>query len=111
MRWSERPPAVRSQLAWLPHLHFEPRSLPVAVAQLVLVRRCRAFRTQTEPNNQKRKKKKSMNGISKSTVKTIVLVQAMQRTAPRSVFPLRVATSFGERPRALSGAVADLRSR
>jgi pimeloyl-ACP methyl ester carboxylesterase len=33
-----------------------------------------SFSHSTEPNNQKRKKKKSMNGISKSTVKTIVLV-------------------------------------
>ena len=37
--------------------------------------------------------------------------QAMQRTALRSVFPLRVATTFSLRPRALSGAVADLVSR
>jgi hypothetical protein len=37
-RWSERPPAARSRLASLKRLHFEPRSLPVAVAQLVLVR-------------------------------------------------------------------------
>ena len=34
--------------------------------------------------------------------------QAMQLTAPRSVSPLRVATTFNSQPRALSGAVADL---
>jgi hypothetical protein len=37
--------------------------------------------------------------------------QAMQRTAPRSVFPFRVATTSISQPRALSGAVADLVSR
>jgi hypothetical protein len=36
---------------------------------------------------------------------------AMQRTAPRSVFSLRVATTFSLQPRPLSGAVADLVSR
>jgi hypothetical protein len=36
---------------------------------------------------------------------------AMQRTAPRSVSSVRVATTFGLQPRALSGAVADLVSR
>jgi hypothetical protein len=38
MRWSERPPAVRSRSARLVRLHCDPRSLPVAVAHLVLVR-------------------------------------------------------------------------
>jgi len=37
--------------------------------------------------------------------------QAMQRTAPRSVFPLAVVTTFNLQARALSGAVADLVSR
>jgi hypothetical protein len=37
--------------------------------------------------------------------------QAMQLTAPRSVSPLCVATTFNLRPRALWGAVADLVSR
>jgi hypothetical protein len=37
--------------------------------------------------------------------------QAMQLTAPRSVSPLRVATTFNLQPRAVSGAVADLVSR
>jgi hypothetical protein len=37
--------------------------------------------------------------------------QAMQLTAPRSVSPLRVATTFNLQPRALPGAVADLVSR
>jgi hypothetical protein len=37
--------------------------------------------------------------------------QAMQLTAPRSVSPLSVATTFSLQPRALSGAVADLVSR
>jgi hypothetical protein len=37
--------------------------------------------------------------------------QAMQRTAPRSVFPPGVATTVISKPRALSGAVADLVSR
>jgi hypothetical protein len=36
---------------------------------------------------------------------------AMQRTAPRSVFPLRVAITFNSQPPSLSGAVADLVSR
>ena len=35
----------------------------------------------------------------------------MQRTAPHSVSPLRIATTFNLQPRALSGAVADLVSR
>jgi hypothetical protein len=39
MRWSERPPAVRSRLAQLALLHFGPHALSVAVAHLVLVRR------------------------------------------------------------------------
>ena len=38
MRWSERPPAVRSHFEWLGRLRSGPRSLPVAVAHLVLVR-------------------------------------------------------------------------
>ena len=37
--------------------------------------------------------------------------QAMQLTAPRSVFPLSVATTFHLQPCAASGAVADLVSR
>jgi hypothetical protein len=37
--------------------------------------------------------------------------QAMQLTAPRSVSPLCVATTFNLQPRALPGAVADLVSR
>jgi hypothetical protein len=37
--------------------------------------------------------------------------QAIQRTAPQPVFPLRVATTFNWQPCALSGAVADLGSR
>jgi hypothetical protein len=37
--------------------------------------------------------------------------QAMQLTAPRSVFPLSVATPFNLQPRPLPGAVADLVSR
>ena len=32
----------------------------------------------------------------------------MQLTAPRSVFPSRVAITFNSQPRSLSGAVADL---
>ena len=38
MRWSERPTAARSHLAWLVRLHCGVRSLPVAVAHLVFVR-------------------------------------------------------------------------
>jgi hypothetical protein len=37
--------------------------------------------------------------------------RAMQLTAPRSISPLSVATTFNLQPRALSGAVADLVSR
>src|SRR6185312_16182079 len=37
-RWSERPPVLRSPFAWLKPFHCERRSLPVAVAHLVLVR-------------------------------------------------------------------------
>jgi TonB family protein len=43
MRWSERSPAVRSRFPWLGRLHFEPRTLPVAVAHLVLVRPMKRF--------------------------------------------------------------------
>ena len=42
MRWSERPPAVRSRFASLPPRRFEPRALSVAVAHLILVRWTRA---------------------------------------------------------------------
>jgi hypothetical protein len=38
MRWSERPPAVRSRFQWPLRLHCEQRALSVAVAHLVLVR-------------------------------------------------------------------------
>src|SRR5205807_7757863 len=38
MRWSERPPAVRSRQEWLGHLHYNPPLLSVAVAHLFLVR-------------------------------------------------------------------------
>ena len=41
-RWSERPPALRSRFAWLKPFRLERHSLPVAVAQLVLVRCVRA---------------------------------------------------------------------
>jgi hypothetical protein len=37
-RWSERPPAWHPHFAWLTPFHFERRALPVAVAQLRLVR-------------------------------------------------------------------------
>lgn len=43
MRWSERPPAVRSRLAWLELFHFDSRAPSVAVAHLVLVRLMRPF--------------------------------------------------------------------
>ena len=39
MRWSERPPVVRSRFPSLQPFRVDPRSLPVAVAHLVLVRR------------------------------------------------------------------------
>jgi hypothetical protein len=42
MRWSERPPAVRSRLTWLVRLHCERCSLSLAVAHLILVRSMRA---------------------------------------------------------------------
>ena len=38
MRWSERPPAARSQSALLERPHSDPRALSVAVAHLILVR-------------------------------------------------------------------------
>jgi hypothetical protein len=37
MRWSERPPAVRSRFAWLQLLRSGPSAVSVAVAHLVLV--------------------------------------------------------------------------
>ena len=43
MRWSERPPALRSRSAWLKPSRLERRSLPVAAAQLCLVRRMHAL--------------------------------------------------------------------
>ena len=39
MRWSERPPAVRSRFSSLQPVRSSPCALPVAVAHLVLVRR------------------------------------------------------------------------
>src|SRR4051812_22655194 len=41
MRWSERPPAVRSDFSWPQPVHLDRRSLPVAVAHLALVRSMR----------------------------------------------------------------------
>ena len=38
MRWSERPPVVRSRLTSLQPFRFGPRALSVAVAHLILVR-------------------------------------------------------------------------
>ena len=43
MQWSERPPAARSRFAWLGRFHCGPRSLSVAVAHFILVRRMSAF--------------------------------------------------------------------
>jgi hypothetical protein len=40
MRWSERPPAVRSRFAWLEPFYFKRRPPSVAIAHLVLVRWC-----------------------------------------------------------------------
>ncbi len=37
-RWSQRPPASRPHFAWLKPFHFGRRAVPVAVAQLFLVR-------------------------------------------------------------------------
>src|SRR5688572_23093882 len=37
-RWSERRPAVRSHFVWLGPFHCGPRTLPVAVVHLFLVR-------------------------------------------------------------------------
>jgi hypothetical protein len=41
MRWSERPPVARLRFHWLGRAHRDPRSLPVAVAHLILVRSMR----------------------------------------------------------------------
>ena len=43
MRWSERPPVVRSRFKWLMHLHSERRALSVVVAHLILVRPMRTL--------------------------------------------------------------------
>jgi hypothetical protein len=39
MRWSERPPAARPRSTWRAPIHCGPRTPPVAVAHLILVRR------------------------------------------------------------------------
>lgn len=38
MQWNERPPVVRSRFVSPQRRRFDPRSLPVAVAHLFLVR-------------------------------------------------------------------------
>jgi hypothetical protein len=42
-RWSERPPASRPSFIWPKPFYFQPHALPVAVAQLFLVRRMEPF--------------------------------------------------------------------
>src|SRR5438876_7488483 len=54
MRWSERPPAARSNFARLKHLHCDRRSLSVAVAHLVLVRPNSQLRQLTHMNDEKK---------------------------------------------------------